>query len=80
MKILKPQASHVSTKKNEAIILSPAQQDALLKTWEKLNLRRYSPHTLRTYKNAISLFFSAFPDMVPVDIAAQQILAYFLRQ
>jgi site-specific recombinase XerD len=59
--------------------LPEAHKDALLKTLEKLMLKRYSPNTMKTYRLGLVLFFHACRDIHPEKITEEMIRKYLLE-
>lgn len=53
-----------------------AQQEALLKTQEKLTIKRYSLNTCRAYLQTLSYFFQFYKDQNPEIITEEQIISY----
>ena len=59
--------------------LPEPHKEALLKTLEKLMLKRYSPSTMKTYRQGLILFFHAHSETLPQDINEEQIRNYLLN-
>ena len=58
--------------------LPVAHQDALTKATEKMIIRRYSPNTMRVYRQGLGLFFQAHRQYQPEDISEEMIRNYLL--
>jgi integrase/recombinase XerD len=54
-------------------------KDALLQTLEKLMMKRYSPSTMKTYRQGLILFFHAHREILPQEITEEQIRNYLLN-
>ena len=73
-----------STLKAATSLIDPDQlpeyhKDALLHTLEKLMLKRYSPSTMKTYRQGLMLFFYAHREILPQEISEEQIRNYLLN-
>jgi len=53
--------------------VSQPHRDAVLSCLEKLLLKRYSPNTVKLYKQALIGFFYTYPETLPEDISESQI-------
>jgi site-specific recombinase XerD len=60
----------------EQRVLDPAQEAALQRMKQKLEIARYSPRSIQTYINATKQFFLHFPNKHPNDIRTEDIEAY----
>ncbi|MBX6361932.1 MAG: phage integrase N-terminal SAM-like domain-containing protein, partial [Acidobacterium ailaaui] len=45
-----------------------------------MKIKRYAPSSIRSYKNAISLFLDAFPDKHPENISIHEIENFLYRK
>jgi len=72
---------NIKTKKSAVKkIIIPAIEDAVLKVKERLILKRYSHHTIKTYQAFIRRFFYHYKDIPINDINDEQIKDYLLYQ
>jgi hypothetical protein len=59
--------------------LPEPHKNEILKTLEKLMIKRYSPNTMKTYRNGLTLFFHAYRETLPQDITEEMIRNYLLN-
>lgn len=58
-----------------------SRKQAILEDFTKLmKIKRYAPSSIRSYKNAISLFLDAFPEKYPENISIREIENFLYRK
>lgn len=61
------------TPKYSKIMQHGGKQNILEDFTKLMKIKRYAPSSIRSYKNAISLFLDAFPDKNPENISIHEI-------
>ncbi|GIV28906.1 MAG: hypothetical protein KatS3mg027_2720 [Bacteroidia bacterium] len=56
------------------------KQNVLEDFTKLMKIKRYAPSSIRSYKNAISLFLDAFPDKNPENISIREIEEFLYRK
>ncbi len=75
----KYQKQKKTNKVKEVELLNEFQRSALDKVEEQLTLRRYSPSTIKSYKNNLISLFLFFDKSLPEQIGSKEVEAYLLH-
>jgi site-specific recombinase XerD len=68
------------TPKYSKIMQHGGKQNILEDFTKLMKIKRYAPSSIRSYKNAISLFLDAFPDKNPENISIREIEEFLYRK
>jgi len=75
-----PVTYQLKSKKTKAIYEPPKHYQAILDLEQQLRLKRYSLHTLKSYKNHFQAFLWHYNEIKPEEITMKQIRAYFIAR